>query len=86
MPTSAHRAQQDPDGNHVTAQPPTREAKPAMCLSQQQLARAVQDAVDRDPLLVSALREAIREGSYRVDARRVARKLLVLERRLERPR
>jgi len=57
-----------------------------MCLTQQQLARAVEDAVDRDPLLVHALREAIHAGRYRVDALRVARKLLVLERRLGRPR
>jgi len=57
-----------------------------MCLTQQQLARAVEDAMDRDPLLVNALREAIRAGSYRVDAHRVARKLLVLERRLGRRR
>ena len=56
-----------------------------MCLTHQQLARAIDDAPDRDPLLVDVLREAIRQGTYRVDARRVARKLLILERRLGRP-
>jgi len=56
-----------------------------MCLTHQQLARAIDDAPDRDPLLVEVLREAIRQGTYRVDARRVARKLLILERRLGRP-
>ncbi len=56
-----------------------------MCLSQQQLARAIDDAPDRDPVLVDVLREAVRQGTYRVDALRVARKLLIRERKPGRP-
>ena len=56
-----------------------RLAAPASPAEIAALAAAVAATPEIDPILVAVLRETIEQGAYRVDARRVARKMVLLD-------
>ena len=53
-------------------------------MDQAELRRAVNEAPGSDPVLVAVLKAAVERGDYRVDAGRVARRLMALETELGR--